>query len=134
MLKKLESTNLSQIVQIIINIEYFESTCPDFEMLLMETRSFHRSGRIHLKATQTFKETRRKAEKRIFELVNSKLDEFLQLSEYDWYDEMKIFDEFVCSLFDNQGNDREPTASQSAFARPCHFPHQRDKRCTAQLA
>ncbi|KAL0074521.1 exocyst complex subunit Sec15-like-domain-containing protein [Phycomyces blakesleeanus] len=84
LLKKLESTNLSQIVQIIINIEFFESTCPDFEMLLMETRSFHRSGRIHLKATSTFKETRRKAEKRIFELVNSKLDEFLELSEYDW--------------------------------------------------
>ncbi|EIE89524.1 hypothetical protein RO3G_14235 [Rhizopus delemar RA 99-880] len=84
LLKKLLSTNLSQIVQIIINIEYFESTCPDFEMLLMETRSFHRSGHIHLKATSTFKETRRKAEKRIFELVNSKLDEFLELLEYDW--------------------------------------------------
>ena len=85
LLKKLQSTNLSQIVQIIINIEYFESTCPDFEMLLMETRSFHRSGRIHLKASATFKETRRKAEKRIFELVNSKLDEFLELAEFDWY-------------------------------------------------
>ncbi|KAI8640039.1 exocyst complex subunit Sec15-like-domain-containing protein [Parasitella parasitica] len=84
LLKKLQSTNLSQIVQIIINIEYFESTCPDFEMLLMETRSFHRSGRIHLKATSTFKDTRHKAEKRIFELVNSKLDEFLELFEYDW--------------------------------------------------
>ncbi|CAO3629892.1 unnamed protein product [Cunninghamella blakesleeana] len=84
LLKKLQSTNLSQIVQIIINIEYFESTCPDFEMLLMETRSFHRSGRIHLKATSIFKETRRKAEKRIFELVNAKLDEFLELSDYDW--------------------------------------------------
>ncbi|KAI8140216.1 exocyst complex subunit Sec15-like-domain-containing protein [Fennellomyces sp. T-0311] len=84
LLKKLQSTNLSQIVQIIINIEYFESTCPDFEMLLMETRSFHRSGRIHLKASATFKETRRKAEKRIFELVNSKLDEFLELAEFDW--------------------------------------------------
>jgi hypothetical protein len=84
LLKKLHSTNLSQIVQIIINIEYFESTCPDFEMLLMETRSFHRSGHIHLKATPTFNDTRRKAEKRIFELVNSKLDEFLELFEYDW--------------------------------------------------
>ncbi|ORX51321.1 exocyst complex subunit Sec15-like protein [Hesseltinella vesiculosa] len=84
LVKKLQSTNLSQIVQIIINIEYFESTCPDFEMLLMETRSFHRSGRIHLKATSIFKETRRRAEKRIFELVNAKLDEFLELSEYDW--------------------------------------------------
>ncbi|KAI7894923.1 exocyst complex subunit Sec15-like-domain-containing protein [Mucor mucedo] len=84
LLKKLQSTNLSQIVQIIINIEYFESTCPDFEMLLMETRSFHRSGHIHLKATSTFHDTRRKAEKRIFELVNSKLDEFLELFEYDW--------------------------------------------------
>ncbi|GAN08779.1 exocyst complex subunit Sec15-like family protein, partial [Mucor ambiguus] len=87
LLKKLQSTNLSQIVQIIINIEYFESTCPDFEMLLMETRSFHRSGHIHLKATSTFKDTRRKAEKRIFELVNSKLDEFLELFEYDWESE-----------------------------------------------
>ncbi|CAO3640295.1 unnamed protein product [Mucor hiemalis] len=87
LLKKLQSTNLSQIVQIIINIEYFESTCPDFEMLLMETRSFHRSGRIHLKATSTFNDTRRKAEKRIFELVNSKLDEFLELFEYDWESE-----------------------------------------------
>ena len=84
LLEKLQSTNLSQIVQIIINIEYFESTCPDFEMLLMETRSFHRSGHIHLKATSTFKDTRHKAEKRIFELVNSKLDEFLELFEYDW--------------------------------------------------
>ncbi|KAI8060076.1 exocyst complex subunit Sec15-like-domain-containing protein [Gongronella butleri] len=84
LVKKLQSTNLSQIVQIIINIEYFESTCPDFEMLLMETRSFHRSGRINLKATSIFKETRRRAEKRIFELVNAKLDEFLELSEYDW--------------------------------------------------
>ncbi|GAA5800179.1 hypothetical protein HPULCUR_005604 [Helicostylum pulchrum] len=87
LLKKLQSTNLSQIVQIIINIEYFESTCPDFEMLLMETRSFHRSGHIHLKATSTFTDTRRKAEKRIFELVNSKLDEFLELFEYDWESE-----------------------------------------------
>ncbi|KAL0138916.1 exocyst complex subunit Sec15-like-domain-containing protein [Mucor lusitanicus] len=81
LLKKLQSTNLSQIVQIIINIEYFESTCPDFEMLLMETRSFHRSGHIHLKATSTFKDTP------YFELVNSKLDEFLELFEYDWESE-----------------------------------------------
>ncbi|KAI8877265.1 exocyst complex subunit Sec15-like protein [Backusella circina FSU 941] len=87
LLKKLQSTNLSQIVQIIINIEYFESICPDFEMLLMEARSFHRSGHIHLKATMTFKETRKRAEKRIFELVNSKLDEFLELFEYDWQTE-----------------------------------------------
>ncbi|CAM0140229.1 unnamed protein product [Umbelopsis sp. WA50703] len=84
LLKKLESTNLSQIVQIIINIEYFESTCPDFEMLLMETRSFHRAGPIQLRATSTFKETRQTAEKRIFRVVNLKLDEFLELSEYDW--------------------------------------------------
>jgi hypothetical protein len=84
LLKKLQSTNLSQIVQIIINIEYFESICPSFEMLLMDARSFHRSGHIHLKATMTFKDTRKRAEKRIFELVNSKLDEFLELFEYDW--------------------------------------------------
>ncbi|RUS18641.1 exocyst complex subunit Sec15-like-domain-containing protein [Endogone sp. FLAS-F59071] len=87
LLKKLESLNLSQIVQIIINIEYFENACDGFEHLLMDSRSFHRAGKIILKATNVFRETRKKGEKRIFELVNMKIDEFLELADYDWMSE-----------------------------------------------
>ncbi|CAG8604575.1 6893_t:CDS:10 [Acaulospora morrowiae] len=81
---KLQSTNISQIVQIIINLEYFENACEELEKLLKTKRSSHRGGKIKLKASDEFRETRKKAEKRIFELVNSKIDDFLELADYDW--------------------------------------------------
>ncbi|KAG9287563.1 hypothetical protein G9A89_019624 [Geosiphon pyriformis] len=84
LLGKLQSTNLSQIVQIIINLEYFESMCSELEKLLKDRRSLHRGGRVQLNAPNEFHQTRQKAEKRIFELVNSKIDDFLELADYDW--------------------------------------------------
>ncbi|CAG8464408.1 17265_t:CDS:10 [Cetraspora pellucida] len=81
---KLQSTNMSQIVQIIINLEYFEGACGELEKLLKAKRSSHRGGNIKLYAIDEFRETRKKAEKRIFELVNSKIDDFLELADYDW--------------------------------------------------
>ncbi|KAF9896712.1 hypothetical protein BX616_006896, partial [Lobosporangium transversale] len=83
-LKKLESRNLSQISQIIINLEYFQGACGDFEQLLSEMRSTSDNSKISLQATSLFRETRRSAEKRISELVNSKIDDILELAEYDW--------------------------------------------------
>jgi len=47
-------------------------------------RSSHRGGVIKLRAAEEFRETSKKAEKRIFELVNSKIDYFLELADYDW--------------------------------------------------
>jgi len=47
-------------------------------------RSSHRGGQIKLRAAEEFRETSKKAEKRIFELVNSKIDDFLELADYDW--------------------------------------------------
>ncbi|PKC06061.1 exocyst complex subunit Sec15-like protein [Rhizophagus irregularis] len=81
---KLESQNMSQIVQIIINLEYFHDACGELEKLLKSKRSSHRGGQIKLKAAEEFRETSKKAEKRIFELVNSKIDDFLELADYDW--------------------------------------------------
>ncbi|GJJ72836.1 exocyst complex component 6 [Entomortierella parvispora] len=83
-LKKLESGNLSQIAQIIINLEYFQGACSDFESLLTESRSTSDTTKISLQATSLFRETRKNAEKRISELVNSKIDDMLELAEYDW--------------------------------------------------
>ncbi|KAF8929985.1 exocyst complex subunit Sec15-like-domain-containing protein [Dissophora ornata] len=83
-LKKLESRNLSQIAQIIINLEYFQGACSDFEQLLTEMRSTSETTKVSLQASGLFRETRKSAEKRISELVNSKIDDILELAEYDW--------------------------------------------------
>ncbi|KAF9351418.1 hypothetical protein BGX26_010571 [Mortierella sp. AD094] len=83
-LKKLESRNLSQISQIIVNLEYFQGACGDFEQLLTDMRSTSDGTKASLQATGLFRETRKSAEKRISELVNSKIDDILELAEYDW--------------------------------------------------
>jgi hypothetical protein len=31
------------------------------------------------------------AEKRVFELVNSKIDDFLEIADYDWYAQPSLF-------------------------------------------
>jgi hypothetical protein len=55
------------------------------EELLMQSRSTHRAGTLRLAATSEFGNTRKMAEKRVFELVNSKIDDFLDIADYDWY-------------------------------------------------
>lgn len=52
----------------------------------MQSRSTHRAGTLKLIATSEFGNTRRMAGKRIYELVNSKIDDFLDIADYDWYD------------------------------------------------
>jgi hypothetical protein len=82
---RLDSKNLAQIVQILINLEYLENACRSLEELLMQSRSSHRAGTLRLSATLEFGNTAKMAEKRVFELVNSKIDDFLDIADYDWY-------------------------------------------------
>ncbi|KAF9976649.1 hypothetical protein BGZ73_008120 [Actinomortierella ambigua] len=84
LLKKLESQNLSQIAQIIVNLEYFEGACGDFEQLLANSRSTSDTSKIDLQATGLFRETRRNAESRIGDLIKSKINDVLELAEYEW--------------------------------------------------
>ncbi|TPX68523.1 hypothetical protein SpCBS45565_g03037 [Spizellomyces sp. 'palustris'] len=84
LMRKIMVNNMSQVVQIMINLEYFEMACAEFEQLLMENKTAHKAGIIRLSATQIFKESRMMAEKRLFELLNMKMDEFLELADYDW--------------------------------------------------
>jgi hypothetical protein len=81
---RLDSKNLAQIVQILINLEYLENACRALEELLMQSRSTHRAGTLKLIATSEFGNTRKMAEKRVFELTNSKIDDFLDIADYDW--------------------------------------------------
>ncbi|MCJ1386783.1 hypothetical protein MMC17_009910 [Xylographa soralifera] len=85
LVERLSSQYLGQIVQILINLEHFEIACQELEQLLVAARSSSSvGGSIILSATEEFRSNKKTAEKRIFELVNSKIDDLIETAEYDW--------------------------------------------------
>ncbi|KAL0631551.1 Rab GTPase-binding exocyst subunit S15 [Maublancomyces gigas] len=84
LVERLNSKYLGQIVQILINLEQFEYACRELEVLLVEARQSNHGGEISLKATERFRAEKKTAEKRIFELVNSKIDDLVETAEYNW--------------------------------------------------
>jgi hypothetical protein len=82
---RLSSQYAGQIVQILTNLDHFEQACKDLELLLVEARSSSSAaGPITLSATAEFHEAKKKAEKRLFALVNSKIDDLIDTAEYNW--------------------------------------------------
>lgn len=74
------------MVQILINLEHFETACQELEQLLIRARSSTSAGGpVSLTATEQFRSNKKTAEKRIFELVNSKIDDLVDTAEYNWY-------------------------------------------------
>ncbi|UKZ68867.1 uncharacterized protein TrAtP1_009887 [Trichoderma atroviride] len=85
LVERLSSQYLGQIVQILINLEHFEIACRELEQLLIRARSTTSAGGpLRLNATEEFRNNKKTAEKRIFELVNSKIDDLVDTAEYDW--------------------------------------------------
>ncbi|KAL6231467.1 hypothetical protein BDW75DRAFT_220204 [Aspergillus navahoensis] len=85
LVERLNSQYLGQIVQILINLEHFEHACHELELLLAAARSQNfSSDPVALKATGKFRDNKKAAEKRIFEVVNSKIDDLIETAEYDW--------------------------------------------------
>lgn len=85
LVERLNSQYLGQIVQILINLEHFEIACQELEQLLVRARSSSTAGGpLTLGATEQFRSNKKTAEKRIFELVNSKIDDLIDTAEYDW--------------------------------------------------
>lgn len=85
-MERLSSQYLGQIVQILINLEHFETACQELEQLLIRARSSTSAGGpLKLNATEEFRNNKKTAEKRIFELVNSKIDDLVDTAEYDWF-------------------------------------------------
>ena len=79
-----QSSNLSQIAQIIVNIEHFQLACSELEKWLGRARGQNRGGRLVLDASQHLAGTLEIAQKRIDRALFVKLDQFLDLLEYDW--------------------------------------------------
>lgn len=85
LVSKLTSQYPGIIVQILTNLKHFENTCEALQRELAEFRtSRSQSGPVILRATEQFRMARNQAEQRIFELVNSKIDDLIETSEYDW--------------------------------------------------
>jgi hypothetical protein len=82
---RLSSQYPGQIVQILTNFEHFETACMELQTLLFEARSSTSATRpVVLRALEHFRAGKKTAEKRIFELVNSKIDDLVETAEYDW--------------------------------------------------
>ncbi|KAK7190171.1 hypothetical protein DPSP01_008007 [Paraphaeosphaeria sporulosa] len=82
---RLASQYPGQIVQILTNVEHFETACHELEALLFQARSSPAAtGPITLQATEKFKAAKKQASDRIFEVVNSKIDQLVETAEYDW--------------------------------------------------
>ncbi|KAF1933427.1 exocyst complex subunit Sec15-like protein [Didymella exigua CBS 183.55] len=85
LIDRLSSQYPGQIVQILTNLEHFETACVELQDLLFQARSSPSSTTpIVLSATEKFKNAKRQASDRIFELVNSKIDDLIETAEYDW--------------------------------------------------
>jgi hypothetical protein len=67
------------------NLEHFELACFELQQLLFNARSSTTiGGPVILEALERFQAAKKTAEKRIFELVNSKIDDLVETAEYDW--------------------------------------------------
>ncbi|BFZ57322.1 Rab GTPase-binding exocyst subunit S15 [Savitreella phatthalungensis] len=78
---RLPLLQLSQLSQMIVNLEQFEGACSELNKILNESRSSRKSK---LLASEQFSVTQEACEKRIFELVDRKIDAVFELAEYDW--------------------------------------------------
>lgn len=63
-------------------MEHFNIACQEIERLLAAARA--NGELITLKANTVFKEKKKVSEKRIFELVNLKIDDLIDTAEYVW--------------------------------------------------
>ncbi|KAJ3109098.1 hypothetical protein HDU97_009216 [Phlyctochytrium planicorne] len=79
----LAQSTLPQAVQMLTNAEYFVLACGEFEQLLSERRATSKT-KTSLHATTSFRDAKAGIEKRIFDLVNQKLDEHINPAIYDW--------------------------------------------------
>ncbi|WVR07118.1 hypothetical protein IAU60_004159 [Kwoniella sp. DSM 27419] len=83
--KRLQAmSNLSQIAQVVINLEHFSTACDELEGVLMNLRASQRGGPVKLASCASFAQTLMMAQSRIDSVINSKLESFFELAEYNW--------------------------------------------------
>lgn len=83
---KRKNIGLTELVQIIINTIHLEKSCKYLEEFITNITNVLPET-VHttkLYGTTTFKDARHAAEEEIYTNLNQKIDQFLQLADYDW--------------------------------------------------
>ncbi|XP_032508349.1 exocyst complex component 6B isoform X4 [Phocoena sinus] len=83
---KRKNIGLTELVQIIINTTHLEKSCKYLEEFITNITNVLPEI-VHttkLYGTTTFKDARHAAEEEIYTNLNQKIDQFLQLADYDW--------------------------------------------------
>ncbi|CAH1783134.1 unnamed protein product, partial [Owenia fusiformis] len=81
-----QNLTLLQLIQISINMNYLEKSCGCLEDFISEITGAEKDS-IHvarLQGTMMFKDAKSEAEGQIYRIINTKIDEFLELANYDW--------------------------------------------------
>lgn len=78
--------SLAQLAQMSVNTMQLENACPALEQFISEITGTTDANvsLTRLYGTSTFKDVRADAEMRIYEKLNTKMDEFLGLAAYNW--------------------------------------------------
>lgn len=83
--EKLHSTSISVAAQIMLNCKWFSIGCEDLETLLLDKRfSTKTATGLMAPSVELFDEVEKLAEQRIFEVVKIKINNFMDLIEYNW--------------------------------------------------
>ncbi|XP_040275280.1 exocyst complex component 6B isoform X1 [Bufo bufo] len=83
---KRKNVGLTELVQIIINTSHLEVSCKYLEEFITNITNVL-PDTVHttkLYGLTTFKDSRQAAEEEIYTNLNQKIDQFLQLADYDW--------------------------------------------------
>ncbi|XP_023693903.1 exocyst complex component 6B isoform X2 [Paramormyrops kingsleyae] len=107
---KKKNVSLAELVQIIINTTHLEQSCHFLEGFISNITNVPSDAinATKLYGTSTFKDARHAAEEEIYTSLNQKIDQFLQLADYDWMatqpkgqpsDYLSDLITFLCSTF-----------------------------------
>uniref|UniRef100_A0A1A8BR10 Exocyst complex component n=1 Tax=Nothobranchius kadleci TaxID=1051664 RepID=A0A1A8BR10_NOTKA len=83
---KKKNVGLAELVQVIINTTHLEQSCHFLEGFISNITNVppDTANATKLYGTSTFKDARHAAEAEIYTSLNAKIDQFLQLADYDW--------------------------------------------------
>ncbi|KAM8880712.1 exocyst complex component 6B isoform 1-T1 [Synchiropus picturatus] len=83
---KKKNVGLAELVQVIINTTHLEQSCHFLEEFISNITNVppDTANTTKLYGTSTFKDARHAAEAEIYTSLNAKIDQFLQLADYDW--------------------------------------------------
>uniref|UniRef100_A0A8K9Y3V9 Exocyst complex component n=1 Tax=Oncorhynchus mykiss TaxID=8022 RepID=A0A8K9Y3V9_ONCMY len=107
---KKKNVGLAELVQVIINTTQLEASCVYLEEFISNITNVppDTANATKLYGTSTFKDARHAAEEEIYTNLNAKIDQFLQLADYDWTaaqgggdpsDYLSDLIAFLCSTF-----------------------------------